>query len=224
MPLSIVEQDGRIAVSTPYHPNFPAKARSLGGVWDAARRLWLFDAGDHDRVKSLCREIYGTGGLEDGKDGMAPFPQGRRARQERVRRRGDRCAALLRPPPKAARADDCRRGREPAGLRAARNAAVRRQPARRCEADGEVAARAFRWFWRSDERRPRRAVGSRARSRRHRRDQIGARGGAAADAPRIAGAAGRRLMGQADRLFATPRSRTTRSRNSTSCSSTARMC
>ena len=75
MPLSIVEQDGRIAVSTPYHPNFPAKARSLGGVWDAARRLWLFDAGDHDRVKSLCREIYGTGGLEDGKDGMAPFPK-----------------------------------------------------------------------------------------------------------------------------------------------------
>jgi hypothetical protein len=30
MPLSIVEQDGRIAVSTPYHPNFPARARMLG--------------------------------------------------------------------------------------------------------------------------------------------------------------------------------------------------
>jgi DNA repair protein RadC len=73
MPLSIVEQDGRIAVSTPYHPHFPAKARSLGGIWDATRRVWVFDAGDHDRVKSLCREIYGTDGLENGKDGPIPF-------------------------------------------------------------------------------------------------------------------------------------------------------
>jgi len=61
MPLSIVEEaDGRIAVSSPYHPNFPAKARSLGGIWDTARRVWIFDAGDQDRVRSLCREIYGT--------------------------------------------------------------------------------------------------------------------------------------------------------------------
>jgi DNA repair protein RadC len=74
MPLSIVEQDGRIAVSTPYHPNFPAKARSLGGIWDAAQRVWVFDAGDHERVKSLCREIYGMDGLENGKDGTVPFP------------------------------------------------------------------------------------------------------------------------------------------------------
>jgi hypothetical protein len=73
MPISIVEQDGRIAVSTPYHPNFPARARSLGGVWNAARRVWLFDAADHDRVRSLCREIYGTDGPGNGKDGMAPF-------------------------------------------------------------------------------------------------------------------------------------------------------
>ena len=75
MPLLIVEEeDGRIAVSSPYHPNFPARARSLGGIWDARRRVWVFDAGDHDRVRSLCREIYGTDALENGKDGMAPFP------------------------------------------------------------------------------------------------------------------------------------------------------
>jgi DNA repair protein RadC len=64
MPLSIIEQNGRIAVTSPYHPNFPARARGLGGSWDAARRVWLFDASDHDRVKSLCREIYGTDGSE----------------------------------------------------------------------------------------------------------------------------------------------------------------
>jgi DNA repair protein RadC len=74
MPISIVEWDGRIAVSTPYHPNFPARARSLGGVWDAARRVWVFDAGDHDRVRSLCREIYGTDRLENGSPLPNPRP------------------------------------------------------------------------------------------------------------------------------------------------------
>jgi hypothetical protein len=65
MPLSIVEEeDGRIAVSSPYHANFPPRARTLGGIWDAARRVWVFDAADHDRVRSLCREIYGTEALE----------------------------------------------------------------------------------------------------------------------------------------------------------------
>src|SRR6266446_9023094 len=73
MPVSLVEQDGRIAVSSPYHPHFPARARSLGGTWDAAQRVWLFDAADHERVRSLCREIYGTDGPENGKD-AAPFP------------------------------------------------------------------------------------------------------------------------------------------------------
>src|SRR5947209_4828828 len=75
MPLSFVEEeDGRIAVTNPYQPNFPARARSLGGVWDAARRVWVFDSADHDRVRSLCHEIYGPEGLENGEAGMAPFP------------------------------------------------------------------------------------------------------------------------------------------------------
>ena len=57
MPVSIVEQDGRIVVGTPYHPNFPARARLLGGDWDALRHVWIFDAREDDRVRSLCREI-----------------------------------------------------------------------------------------------------------------------------------------------------------------------
>src|SRR5690349_8342625 len=76
MPLSIVEEnDGRIAVSSPYHPKFPARARSLGGVWDAARRVWVFDAADHERARALCREIYGADGTENDKDAPAPFPE-----------------------------------------------------------------------------------------------------------------------------------------------------
>src|SRR5215470_16864176 len=74
MPLSIVERDGRITVSTPYHPHFPAKARSLGGIWDKTQRVWVFDAADHDRVRSLCGEIYGKEALQKNKAGVAPFP------------------------------------------------------------------------------------------------------------------------------------------------------
>src|SRR5271166_1704485 len=70
MAVSIVEQGGRIAVSSPYHPNFPARGRFLGGEWDAQRHVWLFDVGEDDRVRSLCREVYGT----DGADQAAPIP------------------------------------------------------------------------------------------------------------------------------------------------------
>jgi len=70
MPVSIVEQGGRIVVGTPYHPNFPARARLLGGDWDALRHVWIFDAREGDRVRSLCREIYGT----ERADGVAPLP------------------------------------------------------------------------------------------------------------------------------------------------------
>jgi len=81
MPLSIVERDGRIIVSTPYHPNFPARARSLGGIWDKAQRVWVFDAADHDRVRSLCDDIYGPDALEDSKDERVPFPNSAEQRQ-----------------------------------------------------------------------------------------------------------------------------------------------
>ena len=72
MPLSIVEQDGRIIVSSPYHPNFPARARTLGGEWDAQRRVWVFDAGESERVKALCGDVYG----EDGSGPPANAPAG----------------------------------------------------------------------------------------------------------------------------------------------------
>jgi DNA repair protein RadC len=62
MPHSIVEEDGHLVVNSPYHPNFPARARALGGDWDAARRVWVFDVGEGERVKSLLREVYGSDG------------------------------------------------------------------------------------------------------------------------------------------------------------------
>ena len=39
----------------------------LGGSWDGEQRVWVFEAGEGERIKTLCREIYGT-------DGSEPFP------------------------------------------------------------------------------------------------------------------------------------------------------
>jgi len=76
MPFSISEQNGRLAVRAPYHSDFPARARMLGGEWDRGRRVWLFDPGDRERVQALCREIYGGDGTEP-----FPTPRGSNSRQ-----------------------------------------------------------------------------------------------------------------------------------------------
>jgi DNA repair protein RadC len=76
MPLSIVGKDGRIVVSSPYHPNFPARARTLGGKWDAARRVWVFEAAESERVKALCREVYGEDGNGQAAGALARHPTG----------------------------------------------------------------------------------------------------------------------------------------------------
>lgn len=55
-------QDDRALLSAPYHPSLPPKAKSIGGRWDSASRVWTFDARDADRVRELARAIYGTDG------------------------------------------------------------------------------------------------------------------------------------------------------------------
>ena len=74
MPLSFVEHEGRLVVNAPDHPSFSVLARDLGGLWDDAHRVWVFESTHGDRVRVLCREIFG-----DGSDGKAPSvsPSGR---------------------------------------------------------------------------------------------------------------------------------------------------
>jgi hypothetical protein len=67
MRVSMVEENGRLTLNSPYHPDFPARARMIGGTWDGQRHVWRFNAADRGRVETLCREIYGT-------DGSEPFP------------------------------------------------------------------------------------------------------------------------------------------------------
>lgn len=60
MDITITINDGRLAVASPYHPEFPPQAKALGGKW--AGNQWVFDPRDEARVRDLCREIYGTDG------------------------------------------------------------------------------------------------------------------------------------------------------------------
>lgn len=50
----------QIRVTSPYHPDWPARARQIDGKWNGD--AWLFDPRDEHRVRQLCREIYGTDG------------------------------------------------------------------------------------------------------------------------------------------------------------------
>lgn len=49
-----------VAVRSPYHPDFVAKAHDLNGKF--INGLWAFDARDRARVEAACRDVYGTAG------------------------------------------------------------------------------------------------------------------------------------------------------------------
>ena len=51
-----------IEVHSPYHPDFPSRARDLGGKWNSRAELWSFDARDEEHVRALLRDIYGSDG------------------------------------------------------------------------------------------------------------------------------------------------------------------
>lgn len=54
---------GKILVLSPYHPDFPAKAKRLGGRFTTApEKGWIFDARDEQRVRELLVKVYGTDG------------------------------------------------------------------------------------------------------------------------------------------------------------------
>lgn len=67
MALTISERDGRVVLTSPYHPAIPPAARALAGKWNATRKVWSFDARDLDRVRELCVTVYGI-------DPLAPAP------------------------------------------------------------------------------------------------------------------------------------------------------
>ena len=68
MDISITTQDGSTTLTSPYHPDLPADARTLGGRFDRTTKAWRFDARDEARVRDLARKYFGTDGTEPEGD------------------------------------------------------------------------------------------------------------------------------------------------------------
>lgn len=52
----------KVKVESPYSDLFVKKARDLGGEWISKYKAWYFNKKDVERVKKMCKEIYGTDG------------------------------------------------------------------------------------------------------------------------------------------------------------------
>jgi len=53
----------KLHVASPYNPVFVKQAKACGGRWNGDEKTWDFDPRDEDRVRDLCKEVYGTDGL-----------------------------------------------------------------------------------------------------------------------------------------------------------------
>ncbi|MFJ4960203.1 hypothetical protein [Streptomyces sp. NPDC088739] len=62
MTVSITTDTGRLIVTAPDHPDFPALALSAAGKLNRTNRTWSFDPRDENRVRGFLMSIYGTDG------------------------------------------------------------------------------------------------------------------------------------------------------------------
>lgn len=60
LPIAVCENDESIILTSPYCPDFPPKARALGGDW--LNPFWVFPLQEKSRVLELCQKIYGECG------------------------------------------------------------------------------------------------------------------------------------------------------------------
>lgn len=52
------EEGDKLHLVSPFNPDFPRKARTLGGEWDRTAREWVFDAARKDEVVALADAYY----------------------------------------------------------------------------------------------------------------------------------------------------------------------
>lgn len=93
MSVEITTADNKITVTAPYDPAFPAAAKQNGGKWDASKKAWQFDVRDEDKVRALCREVYGTDGTDNDGPRLTlriPVPFGPRSTGDEFRPAGQR--------------------------------------------------------------------------------------------------------------------------------------
>jgi len=60
MTVKVFESNGKAVLDSPYHPDLPHKAKSLGGRFNGSDKSWSFDARDIERVRDMARAVYGT--------------------------------------------------------------------------------------------------------------------------------------------------------------------
>lgn len=60
--VSVTIDGEKVIVNSPYHPDFPAPAKAIGGKFSSSTGTWTFAGRDEQRVRDLCREVYGTDG------------------------------------------------------------------------------------------------------------------------------------------------------------------
>lgn len=68
MSVTVTTENGKTSVTSPYDAEFVTQAKTIGGKWDGSTKAWKFDARDEQRVRDLCRQVYGTDGnpIESG--------------------------------------------------------------------------------------------------------------------------------------------------------------
>ena len=79
-----LETEGRtLKAVTPFHADFVKGARKLAGKWRGG--VWIFPASQEDRVRDLCRKVYGTDGEPcEAVTLRVEFPEAVQARQDSI--------------------------------------------------------------------------------------------------------------------------------------------
>ena len=62
MNINIKKTGDEIAVTSPYNPEFAARAKRLGGRWNPSAKTWDFDARNEAHVRAALIAVYGSDG------------------------------------------------------------------------------------------------------------------------------------------------------------------
>ncbi|MDR2513841.1 MAG: hypothetical protein LBD02_01370 [Christensenellaceae bacterium] len=58
-------EDGKIALYTPYHPDFVAAIKSCGARWDGSLKAWTISKSAIESARRHMRAVYGVDDLDD---------------------------------------------------------------------------------------------------------------------------------------------------------------
>jgi hypothetical protein len=59
MTIKIVENNGKIAIDSPYNARFVSKIKAAGAKWNATGKTWDMDSRSIETAREILREVYG---------------------------------------------------------------------------------------------------------------------------------------------------------------------